>query len=125
MLNRICQIQRASPYHYIVKNPYDLYLTDVSSIITKHLTRASNTGTVADMWEAHQRGEETSLNPLGMVEALIGAMQHAAALDGASADNDAVVAWTENMRRCIHRAMVEVKEQEICVDPPVSCTNSC
>ena len=61
------------------------------------------------MWEAHQRGEETSLNPLGMVEALIGAMQHAAALDGASADNDAVVAWTENMRRCIHRAMVEGK----------------
>jgi isocitrate dehydrogenase len=32
-------------------------------------------GTVADLWEAHLRGEETSLNPLGMVEALIGAMQ--------------------------------------------------
>ena len=31
-------------------------------------------GTVADMWEAHLRGEETSFNPLGMVEALIGAM---------------------------------------------------
>ena len=29
-------------------------------------------GTVSDMWEAHLRGEETSLNPLGMVEALIG-----------------------------------------------------
>merc|ERR1719224_340339 len=29
-------------------------------------------GTVADMWEAHLRGEETSLNPLGLVEALIG-----------------------------------------------------
>jgi hypothetical protein len=29
------------------------------------------------MWEAHLRGEETSLNPLGMVEAIIGAMQHA------------------------------------------------
>lgn len=32
-------------------------------------------GTVADMWQAHLRGEETSFNPLGMVEALIGAMQ--------------------------------------------------
>ena len=26
-------------------------------------------GTVADMWAAHQRGEETSMNPLGMAEA--------------------------------------------------------
>ena len=34
----------------------------------------------ADMWHAHLRGEETSLNPLGMVEALIGAMQHAESL---------------------------------------------
>lgn len=24
-------------------------------------------GTVADLWEAHLRGEETSFNPLGMV----------------------------------------------------------
>lgn len=37
-------------------------------------------GTVADMWEAHKRGEEHSFNPLGMVEALIGAMNHAADL---------------------------------------------
>ena len=39
-------------------------------------------GTVADMWNAHLRGEETSFNPLGMVEALMGAMNHAAALTG-------------------------------------------
>ena len=26
-------------------------------------------GTVADMWAAHLRGEETSMNPLGMAEA--------------------------------------------------------
>jgi len=25
-------------------------------------------GTVADLWYAHLRGEETSLNPLGMVQ---------------------------------------------------------
>jgi len=64
-------------------------------------------GTVADMWEAHQRGEETSLNPLGMVEALIGAIQHSAHLDGKSADNEAIVSWTNKMRKCIHKAMVE------------------
>ena len=34
------------------------------------------------MWNAHLRGEETSFNPLGMVEALMGAMNHAAALTG-------------------------------------------
>ena len=39
-------------------------------------------GTVADMWNAHRRGEETSFNPLGMVEALMGAMNHAAVLAG-------------------------------------------
>lgn len=66
-------------------------------------------GTVADMWDAHQRGEETSLNPLGMVEALIGAMQHSAALDGESADNEAVVNWTNKLRKSIHKAMVDGK----------------
>lgn len=35
-------------------------------------------GTVSDLWHAHLRGEETSLNPLGLVEAMIGSMQHAA-----------------------------------------------
>lgn len=37
-------------------------------------------GTVADLWYAHLRGEETSMNPLGMVVALLGAMDHAAVL---------------------------------------------
>ena len=39
-------------------------------------------GTVTDMDEARIRGEETSLNPLGMVEGLIGAMNHAADVHG-------------------------------------------
>jgi len=38
-------------------------------------------GTVADLWHAHLRGEETSMNPLGMVVALLGAMEHAASLE--------------------------------------------
>jgi len=61
-------------------------------------------GTVADMWEAHLRGEETSLNPLGMVEALIGAMNHAATLQGNPAE---IHAWTANLRAAMHTAMVQ------------------
>lgn len=38
-------------------------------------------GTVTDMWNAHQRGEETSLNPLSMMEALIGAIYHSVHLN--------------------------------------------
>eukprot|EP00668_Euglena_longa_P046265 GGOE01061949.1.p1 GENE.GGOE01061949.1~~GGOE01061949.1.p1 ORF type:complete len:512 (-),score=116.99 GGOE01061949.1:155-1552(-) len=60
-------------------------------------------GTVADMWEAHLRGEETSLNPLGMVEALIGAMVWAAELNGCT---DVIVPWTSQLRQCMHKAMV-------------------
>ena len=37
-------------------------------------------GTVADLWAAHEAGKETSMNPLGMVEALLGAMSHSADL---------------------------------------------
>eukprot|EP00755_Sulcionema_specki_P005935 Sspe_Gene.5055::Locus_1660_Transcript_1_1_Confidence_1.000_Length_1771::g.5055::m.5055 len=39
-------------------------------------------GTVADLWAAHLRGEETSFNPLGMITAIIGAINHAASLQG-------------------------------------------
>lgn len=38
-------------------------------------------GTVSDLWHDHLAGKETSLNPLGLVEAMMGAMQHAATLD--------------------------------------------
>merc|ERR1711970_1634298 len=41
-------------------------------------------GTVADLYHMHLRGEETSMNPLGMVVALLGAMDHAAALNPAN-----------------------------------------
>merc|ERR1719240_887190 len=56
-------------------------------------------GTVADMWEAHLRGEETSLNPLGMLEALIGAMNHAADLDGSTPQ---IYEYTTQLRSVIH-----------------------
>eukprot|EP00569_Conticribra_weissflogii_P007587 CAMPEP_0171350704 /NCGR_PEP_ID=MMETSP0878-20121228/37027_1 /TAXON_ID=67004 /ORGANISM="Thalassiosira weissflogii, Strain CCMP1336" /LENGTH=554 /DNA_ID=CAMNT_0011855699 /DNA_START=59 /DNA_END=1723 /DNA_ORIENTATION=- len=38
-------------------------------------------GTVTDLWNDHLAGKETSLNPLGLVEALLGAMTHAAQLE--------------------------------------------
>merc|ERR1712127_282198 len=45
-------------------------------------------GTVSDLWHDHLAGKETSLNPLGLVEAMIGAMQHAAVLDAESYPDD-------------------------------------
>jgi isocitrate dehydrogenase len=45
--------------------------------LSLHLTEfEASHGTVADLWAAHQDGKETSMNPLGMVEALLGAMLH-------------------------------------------------
>jgi len=59
-------------------------------------------GTVADLWHMHLRGEETSMNPLGMVVALLGAMDHAAALNpGTQAD---VTKFTVNCREAVYEA---------------------
>ena len=58
-------------------------------------------GTVADMWHAHLEGKETSLNPLGLVEALIGAIQHSVALHkGPHELHD----FANKIRRCMHLA---------------------
>ena len=62
-------------------------------------------GTVADMWEAHQRGEETSLNPLGMVEALVGAMSHAESLTAGGPGP--ITDFASRLRSIIHKCMVE------------------
>jgi len=64
-------------------------------------------GTVADMDEARLRGEETSLNPLGMVEGLIGAMNHAANVH--NIDKDRTHAFTAHMRKSIHELFREGK----------------
>ena len=64
-------------------------------------------GTVADMWHEHQSGKETSLNPLGLVEALIGAMNHSAHLAAAAgADPAPVTAFTALIRASMERAFV-------------------
>merc|ERR1719188_2145919 len=60
-------------------------------------------GTVADLWHAHQRGEETSMNPLGMVVALFSAMDHAATLDP-SCDLAAVQRYAAHSREAVSAA---------------------
>jgi len=69
-------------------------------------------GTVADLWHAHLRGEETSLNPLGMAEAVIGAMDHSAALSdeaglGNASTSDEIKHFTSSLRRALHTTFVK------------------
>jgi len=67
-------------------------------------------GTVSDLWHDHLAGKETSLNPLGLVEAIIGAMQHAAMLDAQNNPDDAsklatkakIMNFTETLREAMH-----------------------
>ena len=66
-------------------------------------------GTVSDLWHSHLRGEETSMNPLGLIEALIGAMNHSAELAAESQNNEeavksakAILNFTETLRKALH-----------------------
>ena len=67
-------------------------------------------GTVSDLWHDHLAGKETSLNPLGLVEAMIGAMQHSATLDAEAHPDDMekqavkakVFNFTETLRTALH-----------------------
>jgi len=62
-------------------------------------------GTVADLWHMHNRGEETSMNPLGMAVALLSAMEHAATLE--PSNKDAVFKMTEACREAMYSAFRE------------------
>jgi hypothetical protein len=60
-------------------------------------------GTVSDLWHAHLRGEETSMNPLGLVDALMCAMNHAATIHGKTeAEKEQVFKFTANLKAAIH-----------------------
>jgi len=61
-------------------------------------------GTVADLYHMMLRGEETSFNPLGMVEAVIGAMCHAATLD--PTNKVAIDNYGDCMRRAMHKTFL-------------------
>lgn len=58
-------------------------------------------GTVADLWYDHLDGKETSFNPLGMIEALIGAMDHAAHLKGVEKFEE-ISTFTQCLRKAMH-----------------------
>jgi len=69
-------------------------------------------GTVSDLWADHLEGKETSLNPLGLVEAMMGAMEHSAKiyLENSSMENkqdalilyEQVTNYIDNLRRAMH-----------------------
>jgi isocitrate dehydrogenase len=67
-------------------------------------------GTVADLWQMHLAGKETSMNPLGMVEAIVSAMNHSAELlvqkqplsMDAKRTADQVLAYTTTLRKALH-----------------------
>ena len=70
-------------------------------------------GTVSDLWQDHLAGKETSLNPLGLVEAIIGAMRHSAVLnvewnkaeddtESAKVVKDKIFNYTETLRNALH-----------------------
>jgi isocitrate dehydrogenase len=60
-------------------------------------------GTVTDLWRAHLAGKETSMNPLGLAEALIGAMSHSARCDARpEADVERLLLFTDDLRHALH-----------------------
>eukprot|EP00457_Paulinella_chromatophora_P005146 gb/GEZN01005160.1/.p1 GENE.gb/GEZN01005160.1/~~gb/GEZN01005160.1/.p1 ORF type:complete len:590 (-),score=81.02 gb/GEZN01005160.1/:39-1808(-) len=58
-------------------------------------------GTVSDLWYAHLVGKPTSLNPLGLAEALMGAMSHSGVLAGHEAKLR-VDRYVDCLRRALH-----------------------
>jgi isocitrate dehydrogenase len=86
LTDEIAQVHRSPGFLTSVLNG----VNDDGSIIKEF--EASH-GTVTDMYHAHLKGQETSLNPLSMMEALIGAMRHSVVLKtkasgGTISDND-------------------------------------
>lgn len=61
-------------------------------------------GTVSDLDQMRLAGEETSMNPLGLIEALIGALNHASVLHEKSGgeSSEAMHAFTKKLRTALH-----------------------
>merc|ERR1712110_986190 len=64
-------------------------------------------GTVADLWHMHLRGEETSMNPLGMVVALLEAMNHSAVLE--PSNKQAIFKFTSSCQEAVYKAFQDGK----------------
>jgi len=58
-------------------------------------------GTVTDLWDLHLAGKETSMNPLGLVSALVSAMNHAGVVNGKTS---VVNPFTERLTKVMHHS---------------------
>ena len=94
LTDEIAQIHRSPGFLSSVLNG----VNDDGSIIKEF--EASH-GTVTDMYKAHLRGEETSLNPLSMMEALIGAVRHSAKLSNNKNQED-LLSFIDKLQKSIH-----------------------
>lgn len=95
LTDEIAQVHRSPGFLTSVLNG----VNDDGSIIKEF--EASH-GTVTDMWKAHLRGEETSLNPLSMMEALIGAIQHSNKLANGPPE---LTEFSKKLQKAIHVQM--------------------
>jgi isocitrate dehydrogenase len=87
----------------------------ISSVLTgfakdgrKIMEFEASHGTIADQYAKFKKGEETSVNPLGMVYALRGAIDHSANLAN-SADSAKIKTFTANMYSSMCEAMADGK----------------
>ena len=65
-------------------------------------------GTVSDMWENYLKGKETSLNPLGMIHALISAINYSVKIDNTNDfDKKEILLFTKNLQNIVNEAFVE------------------
>lgn len=63
-------------------------------------------GTIADQYQAMKQGKETSVNPVGMIDALLGAMNHSAKLAGSEKE---MQPFTQAVRESMYEAFREGK----------------
>lgn len=99
LTDQIAQIHRSPGFLSSVLNG----IKDDGSIIKEF--EASH-GTVTDMWIAHLRGEETSLNPLSMMEALIGAIRHSVKSANNPYNSKEVLDFCDRLQKAIYSQMI-------------------
>jgi len=98
LTDEIAQIHRSPGFLTSVLNGVNTDGTIIKEFEASH-------GTVTDMWHAHKRGEEASLNPLSMMEALIGAIHHSAKLTG-GLNAQPLHDFATKLQKAIHTQMV-------------------
>lgn len=70
---------------------------------------------MTDLWELHLKGKETSLNPLGLVTALIETIRWAAIVN--NKEYEPIRKFTQKLKNIIHRSFVSGKGTRDLVGP--------